>query len=269
MKTLDQKAAAQDQYRQILAKPIAGIGATKVALRRFLKSIDLVGWSRREESGRLDRRALTRYALGDAAIFSRRERTDAETSAVSILIDVSGSTANEVSKAQPEVLRIQVFAEVAVHLTKLISDCGTSVEVNGFSGSRRVDERGDLSETVEFFKVKGYNESQASAAPALASIPALLSGSTPDYSALRLSIEALDKRTENRKILFVITDADDYQIKEIKHLDGVAKKLGIIIVAIGVGTADITKCFTNAASVTSAAEVFTQSFNKLLNSLKG
>ena len=136
MRFLSDKTACQEKYRAILATPIAGIGATKVALRRFLQSTDSVGWSRREEAGRLDRRALTRYALGDAAIFSRREYTEAETSAVSILIDVSGSTNFPVNRAAPEVRRIDVFSEVAVHLTKLISDCGASIEVNCFSGGR-------------------------------------------------------------------------------------------------------------------------------------
>jgi len=268
MKTLSDKTAFQNKYRSILATPIAGIGATKVALRRFLQSVDSVGWSRREEAGRLDRRALTRYALGDAAIFSRREYTEAQTSAVSILIDVSGSTSYLVNAAVPDVTRIEVFAEVAVHLTKLISDCGASVEVNCFSGGRK-ENGNDVIESVHFVNVKAYGESIASAAPALAAITQLVSGATPDYSALRLSIEAVAKRPEQRKILFLITDADSYQIEHIQHLDAVAKKLGVVIVAIGVGGADVTKCFTNAASVQTTAEVFTQSFNKLLNSLKG
>ena len=268
MKTLSGKTTFQEKYRVILATPIAGIGATKVALRRFLQSVDSVGWSRREEAGRLDRRALTRYALGDAAIFSRREYTEAETSAVSILIDVSGSTNFPVNYATPEVRRIEVFSEVAVHLTKLISDCGASVEVNCFSGGRKDLDSGTV-ESVHFVNVKAYGESITNAAPALAAITQLVSGATPDYSALRLSIEAVAKRPEQRKILFVITDADSYQIEHIQHLDAVAKKLGVVIVAIGVGGADVTKCFTNAASVQTTAEVFTQSFNKLLNSLKG
>lgn len=269
MKTLSGKTAFQEKYRAILATPIAGIGATKVALRRFLQSVDSVGWSRREEAGRLDRRALTRYALGDAAIFSRREYTEAQTSAVSILIDVSGSTSYPVNYAAPDVTRIEVFAEVAVHLTKLISDCGASVEVNCFSGGRKDNGGNDIVESVHFVNVKSYGESITNAAPALAAITQLVSGATPDYSALRLSIEAVAKRPEQRKILFVITDADSYQIEHIQHLDEVAKKLGVVIVAIGVGGADVTKCFTNAASVQTTAEVFTQSFNKLLNSLKG
>ena len=39
-----------------------GMGATKANLIRLLKSVDLVGWSSHEESGRLDRKAFSRYA---------------------------------------------------------------------------------------------------------------------------------------------------------------------------------------------------------------
>jgi hypothetical protein len=44
---------------------IDNLGATRANLLKLLRSIDTVGWSRREESGRLDRRAFGRFACGD------------------------------------------------------------------------------------------------------------------------------------------------------------------------------------------------------------
>jgi hypothetical protein len=62
---------ATTSYNQSLAKDI-GMGAVRSALMRLLRSQDLVGWSSREESGRLDRRSFKRMAAGEESLFSRR-----------------------------------------------------------------------------------------------------------------------------------------------------------------------------------------------------
>ncbi len=51
-----------------------GMGATRAHLLRILRSVDLVGWSSHEESGKLDRKALTRFATGSTTVFKRLPR---------------------------------------------------------------------------------------------------------------------------------------------------------------------------------------------------
>lgn len=257
---------SQQRWSACINKPVSGLGATKATLRRFLRSIDCVGWSRREESGRIDRRALTRFAVGDANIFSRREYAEAETSAVSILVDVSSST-NYMIDYSKNIRRCEVFQEIAIHLSKLISDAGCSVAVTGFSGSR-IDTSNGAEDHVSFTALKDWGESISQAAPAIASITDITGGGTPEYHSIRLAIEEVSKRPEHRKVLFILTDADDFDFNGAQYLGKVAEKLGVVIVAIGCGDADITKCFTNAARVTNAADVFTASFNNLLRSLR-
>lgn len=257
----------QQGYSQILSEIPAGIGATKVALRRFLKSIDQVGWSRHEESGRVDRRALFRYAAGAENIFSRRHRKEAEKSAVSILVDVSGSTAHKIHNDQTR--RIEAFSNITIHLSKLLNECGAEVCINAFHGSRNMDEiTRDIKEKVTFIEVKKFGESLIKIAPSIYGIRHMAAAATPDYSAMRLQIEELASRREHRKVLFVVTDAEHFNQLGITHLEKLAKKLGIVIVAIGCGGQDVSRIFTNAAQVNSAAELFTQSFNKLLHSLR-
>lgn len=265
-RTLLRKQDYEFLFQKYVTTNIPGISATKVALRRVLACADFTGWSKREESGRLDRRALTRYAVGDASIFSRREYKESTASVVQILIDVSSSTDLQVAFGTS---RAQIFSEVASHLSKLLDECNVKFAVTAFCGDRTLGHGQTVNESVIFTELKGYDESLRSTQAAIAAIPRLVDDSTPDYSALAETIKSLSRRREQRKILFILTDADDYQVKHIKHLNEVAKKLGIVIIGIGVGRADITKCFTHSANVKSVAEVFTQSFNKLLNSLKG
>ena len=163
--------------------------------------------------------------------------------------------------------RCSVFRDIAVHLAKLISDVGCNVAVNGFHGSKKRDNIG-LQESVTFVELKGFGESITAAAPAIASIPALVGGATPEFNSIKIAIEQVAARPEHRKVLFILTDADDFNLEAVKHLDEVAKKLGVVLVAIGCGTASIEQCFTNCARVTTASELFTSSFTKLLHSLK-
>jgi len=262
-RTLLRKQDYEFLFQKYVTTNIPGISATKVALRRVLACADFTGWSRREESGRLDRRALTRYAVGDASIFSRREYKESTASAVQILIDVSSSTELQVVYGTS---RAQIFSEVASHLSKLLDECNVRFAVTAFCGDR-VQRGQTVEESVIFTELKGYDESLRSTQAAIAAIPRLVDDSTPDYSALAETIKSLSRRREQRKILFVLTDADDYQVQHIQHLNEVAKKLGVVIIGIGVGRADITQCFTHSANVKSVAEVFTQSFNKLLKGL--
>lgn len=260
------KSIYAESFATVLQQQHAGIGSAKAALRRFLKSVDTVGWSRREESGRIDRRALTRFATGDANIFSRREVAECETSAVSILVDLSGST-DEPVRLGSSTKRSWVFRDIAVHLSKLISDVGCTVAVNGFYGTKKRDNIG-LQERVIFTELKGFGESITAAAPAIAAIPQLVAGSTPEFNSIKIAIEQVAARPERRKVLFILTDADAFNLEAVKHLDEVAKKLGVVVVAIGCGNAPIEQCFTNSARVNTASELFTSSFTKLLHSLK-
>ena len=50
------RASTEKTFYSAIKSNFNGIGATKASLRKLLVSIDSVGWSRREECGRVDRR---------------------------------------------------------------------------------------------------------------------------------------------------------------------------------------------------------------------
>lgn len=248
----------RDNFYSRIEKNSSNFGATKAALRKLLRSIDTVGWSHREESGRLDRRAFSRYAIGDASVFSRREHKEAERSAVSILVDISGSTFTDCG---PE-FRIDVFASVTACLSKLLDECGVNTKISAFYGKSygHTDE-------VNLLDLKGYGDSLRSRAAEIGAIPALVRGSTPDYGAVYEEIIEISRRKEKRKVLFLVTDADDFDKGNANHLQRLADGLGVTIIAICIG-GDISKCYTHYVNAKSAAEVFGGAFGKLLHSIK-
>ena len=248
-----------------------GMGATRANMLRLLRSVDLVGWSSHEESGKVDRKAFARFASGSTTVFKRREYAEAETSAVSILIDCSGSMAWDGG-------RIRVAESVAIQLSRILDKANVDFAVTGFNGGNTHmraaqtganDERKIIQgERLNWIPFKTWGESLRKASSKLGSIHSWTGSSTPDYSALTAAIEDIAKRPEARKILFILTDADGYNRHHIAHLQSIAKRCGVVIVAIGIGSDDVEEVFENAAAVNDTRELASVAFNTLLKSLR-
>ena len=265
------KSDCESNYSRQYNSQLHGLGATRANLLRLLRSLDLVSWSTHEESGRLDRRAFTRFATGSTAVFSKREVGEAETSAVSILIDCSGS--------MMDWGRINIAESVTIQLARLLDKARVAFCITGFSGRNKWEELKDSGsngirtqsirvEHVQYTPFKTWKENLAKASAKLGAIAQCIGGSTPDYSAIRLKLEELASREEKRKIMFLITDADGYDQVHMQHLQSFADKQHIKIIAIGIGRTDVNKCFTNGEDVSNVHDLAGASFNKLLNELR-
>jgi len=247
-----------------------GLGATRANLQRLLRSLDLVSWSTREESGRLDRKAFTRFAVGSTAVFARRQVAEAETSAVSILIDCSGS--------MDDGGRINVAESLAIQLARLLEKARVEFAVNGFRGNTYnygLEATGATAtharyrtEDVEFIPFKTWKESLPKASAKLGSIHRWAGSATPDYTAISIKLDELASREEHRKIFFLLTDANGYDEQHMKHLQAIADKQGIKIIAIGIGHTGVKACFRTSDNVLNVADLASASFNKLLNELR-
>ena len=250
---------AEERFNAVASAEPAGLGATRANLSRLLRSLDFVGWSTHEESGRLDRKALTRYASGSTAIFSRREYKEAEKSAVSVLIDCSGSMDNE---------RIVIAEQVAIHLSRIFSRSRVPFAVTGFHIDRSSYEVLDGEEvrtsTPTFIQFKRWDEPLARCHAKLGSIRKAACGGTPDYASIYSTIDEIGRRDEQRKIVFLLTDADGYNVNHMKHLQKFADSLNVTIIAIGIGRTDVTRCFVNSQDVHNINQLTSTAFNQLL-----
>jgi cobalamin biosynthesis protein CobT len=263
------KAHCDKQFSEIYNAQPSGLGATRANLLRLLRSLDLVGWSSHEESGRLDRKAFTRFAVGSTAVFSKREYREAETSAVSILIDCSGSMNDD--------SRIDVAQSVAIQLSRILDKANVPFNVTGFQGNTgtvRNDSNGASKniavkyEAPRLIPFKTWRDSLQRASSKLGSIDQWASSATPDYSSISLALEDLASRDESRKILFLLTDANGYNTTNMKFLQAIADREGIKVVAIGIGNTQVKECFRSAENVRNVSDLTSTAFNKLLKELK-
>lgn len=263
------KAECEQKYAQCYNDVPTNLGATRAHLLRILRSVDLVGWSSHEESGKLDRKALTRFATGSATVFKRREIKEADTSAVSVLIDCSGSM--RIGG------RINVAQTVTIQLARIFDKAGINFSITGFKGygtGQVVTSRTTGAEVVaegqdtKLIPFKLWREPLRSAAPKLGSMQSWVGSSTPDYSALMLSIDDLAKQREARKVLFVLTDAEGFVSTHIRHVQNVAKQQGVTLIAIGVGDSEVKKVFDNASEAINPQDLGSATFNTLLKTLR-
>lgn len=235
------RANAEATFKHSYHSEPAGLSATRTALSRLLRSMDSVGWSSREESGRLDRHALTRYAVGDANIFSRRQYQEAEKAAVEILIDCSGSMSDSIVLAN----------EFAIQLGKMLEKSKTEFCCHGFQSgnceSFYSESNNCYADSVRFIPFKQFGKRMSPAF--MGSIEQSTGGGTPDYTAVWHGVNLLSMRPEKKKVLFVIGDSAGYNIKAMQHLEKLANKQGIVVIGIGVGYTDMPKCFTNATNI--------------------
>jgi uncharacterized protein with von Willebrand factor type A (vWA) domain len=102
----------------------------------------------------------------------------------------------------------------------------------------------------------------------LGSIDQCADGGTPDYASLTLALEDLSRQEEQRKILFLLTDADGYDVDRMKKVQTLANKLNIKVIAIGIGNTKVAKCFDVAENVKDVSGLASTSFNKLLKELR-
>ena len=263
------KSVAENKFKNNYMLTPTGMGATRANLLRILRSQDLVSWSSHEESGRLDRKAFTRYACGDANIFSKREVREAERSAVSIMIDCSTSmTYNH---------EIELACQVAIQLCKILDKANADYAVTGFYGgstttleeatgaSRAVDVK---SEKPCFIQFKKWGESLGKASHKLGAITQSAQGTTPDYSSISLALDELAMWKSERKVLFLLTDARGYSTNHMQYLQKVADAQRITLIAIGIGNTAVSQCFTHAENVRDIQDLTSISLNKILKVLK-
>jgi cobalamin biosynthesis protein CobT len=259
------KRDGEQRFANDLANAPQGIGATRTNLQRLLHSLDFIGWSKSEESGRLDRRALTKFATGSVNVFSRRQHIQAETSAVSVLIDCSGSMKDGDNK----VSRIQIAQQVTVHLSKMLQQARVPFAVTGFrNGNVEYLSNGGTMECPHFLPFKPWGKTLQQSLATIGSINESAQGGTPDYTALANAIDELAVRPEHRRILFIITDAEGYQRAHMEHLQRIADKVGVTIVAIGIQSYSVTRCFVNAVSVSDLSDLGKTAFNQLLKAVQ-
>ena len=163
---------------------------TRKALAGIVQAKSREGAFTAASGRRIQLSRIARLTTGSPRIFERREEAVTPNTAVSILVDLSGSV-------DPDDRKRELIAALALHLA-LITIPKVKAELSVFPGNGAGREKEACVNVVPFGeRPEKYRKS----------ISMLTSwGSTPLKEALIQTSVTLSKRQENRKIIFVITD---------------------------------------------------------------
>lgn len=247
----DRAAPSWDQslergYRQFNTRSTAG-GKLRYEVKRLFDDSGRCDWAVNRKAGALNVRALPSLATGSDRVFKRRDEVEGVDSAVVILLDASNSMydneTNLTTGARECYMDHAVPAVVAIH--QAVKAAGGEVLVAAFG------------RTIS--KVADWGAPTVKVAKALERVPD--SGSTNDAQAIRFCGDLLLKRSEERRILFVLTDGEGDCEMTRANVDTL-ERLGVTVIGIGIGL-DVAGVYPNNVRVNDGNALAAASFKQI------
>ncbi|WP_199153504.1 hypothetical protein [Chromobacterium sp. ASV23] len=266
----------EDEYRPM-------VGAMQKDIERILASRSLSSWEAGRRSGRLNGASLHRLAVGDDRVFRRRIDGIKMETALTILVDASGSmsgsrihVATSSALALSDTLdRLKIPHEVIAFTT-----AGCFPSSSGFAESSRelsaMGKKYGRSETILMPILKSFNDRLTDAKrDNFAALPMLgILNQNPDGECLIYAAERLRQRPERRKVMLTLSDGEpccpgDYVAQHF-HLKHVVDKLnseGIETVGIGIQTDAVAGFYSKHVVIDKLSDMPTAVMRQLANVL--
>lgn len=209
-------------------------GTQKSRFMRYLQAKEAGKSSVRRAGTGLSGRHLARIHVGDGRLFTKNETALRPSTAVSILLDRSGSMDRETMKTA---------SVCAYALSELIeSSAGCVSSVTAFPGLER----------RTLLEVKRFAEKTQAARARFSAIRSF--GYTPVCETLTSAAAALSARREKRKIIFLLTDGLSSEEERLKACAQRLKGTGVEVLCLGIGEV-VPALFEHQTNIKTAEEM--------------
>jgi cobaltochelatase CobT len=213
----------------------------RYTVRKLFENSGFEEFQNNRKSGVLNVRALPTMAHNDR-LFKRRREHDGIDSAVTIVLDVSGSMFNNNSPLNSKMYHA-ILATYA--LLDTLSKAGVATSVVTFGS--------------EISLLKDFSTPYQRIKPLLERLVA--GGGTQDFVALSYAHGLLLSRQEERKVCFFLTDGiGKAQACKEQAISG--ENLGITTIGVGIRS-DVTHIYKNAVTINQLEDMGTVAFDKL------
>jgi len=273
-------------------------------LERALLSTQKRDWEIAREVGVLDPKRLSRVITGSRNVFRMREDRKEVDTAVSVMIDLSGSMYG---------YEARLAQQVAIALSLVMEKSGVSYEVLGFNNyyvntdspsvgagcfsnalagsparrrefvnrARAAMSGGDQFsryEPVQIYEFKGFDKRLVQERLGLGVINRLAGGHNSDSEAVSVAANHLKRRPETKKILFVLSDGQpavscdfgtNHLAQHLRNQVAEVGKHGIDCVGIGIKSEAVKHFYPNYVVVNDLDDLPKQAFDQLARLLVG
>jgi Mg-chelatase subunit ChlD len=227
-------------------------GALKAKIRLMLRSPGRIDHERRLTTGRLDRRSLSRAAIGARDVFSQRHDTPSVEVGVILLLDNSGSMESRTIPTRT----------MAVHLADACDSAGARCMVATFGAA-------DYTGRAQLIVLKDWNVKGAKADASIARLDAI--GGTPLSECIMASAEHLARQPHlTRRIVIALTDGlCNVGPRGVRWAGSFATQHGVELIGIGLGINMAKVGFRHGITVASAADLTGRALALLQKALQG
>ena len=213
----------------------------RYTVRKLFENSGFEEFQNNRKSGVLNVRALPTMAHNDR-LFKRRKEHDGIDSAVTIVLDVSGSMFRP-AKPLDSTMYHAILATYA--LLDTLSKAGVATSVVTFG--------------CEVSLLKDFNTPYQRVRPMLERLQS--GGGTQDFTALSYAHGLLLNRQEERRVCFFLTDGiGNADACREQALSG--ENLGITTIGVGIRS-DVTHIYKNAVTIEKLEDMGTVAFDKL------
>jgi len=240
------ETGTRENYHEVLSGVKDYVNVMKTRLRKALLSTQRRDWEGGREYGKLDTKRLVSAYGGQRQVFKRRVDRLEENTAVTILVDLSGSMYGE---------KIELAQQTCVALAECFEGTSIQYQIIGFD-SQRVSNSPEATSGTAYhradanyiYEFKGFNELLRSSKEKLASITKTGGCNNADRDAIMYAIHSMKNREEKRKVLLVLSDGHpanktiNVGYEELTRHANLAVKYGQAkgIECVGVGIMDST-----------------------------
>jgi len=271
------------EYDRRLAAMQGDVNAVRRQLERALMAKMNRDWDYGREDGRLDARRFTAAVAGRPNVFKQRMPRPEIDTAVSILVDLSGSMGCGVPT------RGEVARDCAIALAEAIDRAGVAYEVLGFANTKFIGDadkamrsgRGySRIQTLDLQVFKAFDERLVQTKGVLANIHEFVGGDNTDGEFLMLAAKRLMERQERRRILLTLSDGQPAAARSSradpmvhhKHLEKVIKDLqswDFELAGIGIETRDVERFYPRSVVVSNLSDLASTGVGVLSDLLLG
>jgi cobaltochelatase CobT subunit len=259
-------------YDRVVASMAGEINSMRSKLMRSLLAQQKRDWDYGREDGRLDTRRFVQAYGGRSNVFKMRSDKAEVDTAVSILVDLSGSMGGRD--------KIGLAAQCVVALAESIDSTGIKYEILGFtnsgysSGSSDIDY--DRETPLHMFIFKQFEERLFEAKGAIAGIKQMALWDNSDGDAIAKAQHRLAARPESRHVMLVLSDGepacgghwgniDKYTRKAVDN----AAKAGTDIIGIGIVDDSVERFYPKYTVVRDLSDLAGSALDQLSRALLG
>ncbi len=258
------------KYDAVKSHLRADVMTMKNKLRRSLMARQQRDWDFGRESGRLDSKRLVAASQRSPTVYKRRTDREELDTAISILIDLSGSMSGP---------RIETARDCAIALSECFEGTGMSYRIAGFSNRGGFVNTGSRSgkyhryEQLDHMVFKDFDDPLRITRGSVYQIGFAAGGNNSDYDFVDRELFDLSRRKEPRRVLFVlsdgqvacVSDAPSYEHNRLikENLRHYKNRYGVESVGIGIQSDAVSDIYPDYVVVNDVSELSGAAFGML------